>query len=202
MARRPDISSHRLAEVHHEMVTCRRGFREDGEFFKATDAWKELCDASDTWSIKLYWGRETEDYKRKAGVISLDGRVTLTADRRLWELAEQGQMFANFVFAHELGHIGLDHHSRGAVTKNFQLFSGPNGASNLPPTSEELEANYAAVSFMCGAALEDERWNPYELARRSFCDPYYVKRMARLIKLGPVQRELNLLRSPKPRVVL
>jgi len=145
------------------MLECRRGYTSDSRFFKSTEIWEWLTHDDDNWSIMKYRGPNTEDYKRKAGVVAFDERVRLSVDERLWDNAAKGQMFANFVLAHELAHVALDHHSKGAVTKNFQLFDGPSGQCNIPPTVEELEANYGAVCFQCGAALEDPRWDSVTL---------------------------------------
>jgi hypothetical protein len=86
--------------------------------------------------------------------------------------------------------------------KNFQLFSGPNGMSNIPPTQEELEANYAAVFFQCGVGLQDARWSATRLADRATSDVEYVKKAQARDRLDVFQRELNRPRPKRERVVL
>ena len=101
-----------------------------------------------------------------------------------------------------LERVALNHHAMNAVTKHFQLFSGPRGMSNVPPTLEELEANYAAVFLQCGVALEDLRWDSAPLASRAFSDIEYVKLAQRAVRLEVFQRELRRPRQRYPRVIL
>jgi len=161
------------------------------------------------WALKTYRFRETEDFRRRAGVIALEHSVTLVADEKLMERAAEGCNFMNFVLAHEFGHLVLDHHAKGAVIKNFQLFSGAGGmAASIPPTVEELEANFAAVFFQCGVALEEGRWNTRQLAQRAFSDDLYVKKAQAVVQLSAFlrelerQRALDRLKSTLTRVIL
>lgn len=202
MSKRPILSIPRAVEIFEQAIDCRREFRADSDFFRMTDLWEDLRDEGGMWQIKTYRSDSTEDFKRKAGVVALAGRATLTVDGQLWEKAKKGDLFFNFMLAHEAGHLLLNHHEKGKVTKHFQLYSGANGASNLPPTVEELETNYAAVFLQCGMALFDTRWDALGLARRAFSDPYYVGKAQTVVRLDAFQR---LLYRPKPsreRVVL
>lgn len=160
------LTTKRAVAIFEEMISIRRDYCADSEFFRMDRFWEDVSDEHGNWSIKAYCSSETEDFKRKAGVIEFDGRVTLTVDKRLMENASQGCKLSNFILAHEAGHLGLGHHAKSAVTKNFQLFAGPSGMSNLPPTLEELEANYAATFLQCGVALLDPKWGPVQLAHR------------------------------------
>jgi hypothetical protein len=173
------------------MLGYRREYSADTEFFKMTDFWDWLCTGSGHWSINLFRSNLGEDYAKKAGVVAFDHRVTLTADEELWDRAAQGCRLANFILAHEIGHLALDHHAKNAVTKNFQLFPGPRGMSNTPPTLEEMEANLAAVFLLCGEALENVRWDALDLAKRAYCDVEYVKKGQRFVRLDVFQRELR-----------
>jgi hypothetical protein len=202
MKRTPFLSTTQVASAFKEMVSCRRLNFGDNEYFRMTDVWRDLSDEEGRWSVKAYQSKETEDYKRKAGVIAFADRVTLIVDEKLWANADRGCKLSNFILAHELGHVALDHHARSMVIKNFQLFAGPSGMSNLPPTPEELEANLAAVFFQCGVALMDPKLDPVQLAHRAFSDVYYVKKAQRIVQLEVFQRELQKLKTNYPRVVL
>lgn len=190
MSRKHRWLTPRAVEVFRILVGCRRSFCADNDFFRMDRFWESLCDDEGQWSIKTYRSKETEDFKRKAGIIAFAGRVTLSVDERLMENARRGCKLSNFILAHEAGHLALDHHARGAVIKNFQLFSDSSGMSNVPPSLEELEANYAAVFLQCGVALMDPRWDPVQLAHRAFTDVYYVKKAKRLVQLAAFRNEL------------
>ena len=202
MNSRPFLSTSRAVGIFDEMISVRRMYCADNDFFRMDEFWEYLCDEGNKWSINTYRSNETEDFKRKAGVIAFRDRVTLTVDEKLMARAKQGCKLSNFILAHEVGHLALNHHARSAVTKNFQLFSGPRGMSNLPPTLEELEANYAAVFLQCGVALLDPKWDPLQLARRAFTDVAYVKKAQAIVRLDVFQRELTRERPTFPRVVL
>lgn len=202
MSKRPILTTARAVESFKEMLAFRRDFCADNQFFRMSDVWDYFCDTTEDWKINTYRSRESEDHKRKAGVVSLGHSVTLTVDERLMELARQGCKLSNFILAHEIGHLGLDHHATGAVTKNFQLFAASFGMSNLPPTLEELEANYAAVFFQCGVALFDERLSALHLANRAWSDVEYVRKAQAVVRLEVFKRELALPNPVYPRIVL
>ena len=185
------LTTSRAADIFDEVISCRRMFCADNEFFRMTEFWEDLCDEGGRWSIKTYRSNLSDDFKRKAGVIAFGDRVTLTVDEKLVANAKDGCKLSNFILAHEMGHIALDHHAKGAVTKNFQLFAGPSGMSNLPPTLEELETNYAAVFLQCGVALMDPRLDAVQLAHRAFSDVYYVRKAQKVVQLEVFQRLLN-----------
>ena len=187
----PILTTLRVVDIFEEMISCRRMFCADRDFFRMPEFWEDQCDEEGRWTIKTYRSGQLEDFKRKAGVVALDDRVTLTVDERLMENAKQGCKLSNFILAHEMGHVALDHHSTGAVTKHFQLFAGPSGMSNLPPTLEELEANYAAVFLQCGVALLDTAYDAIQLAHRAFSDVHYVKKAQRIVQLEIFRRHLN-----------
>ena len=194
MGKKPDISIQRAVEVFEESVSVRRAYCADHEFFKMTDFWEELCEGSETWSVRTYRSGIGEDFARKAGVIAFADRVTLSVDEKLWADARKGKWFFNFMLAHEAGHLILDHHARGAVTKNFQLY-GPEGTVNLPPNAEELETNYAAVFLQCGVALMKPDLSDLQLARKAYSDRTYIEKARKAVKLEAFQRILN---RPKP----
>ena len=196
------LTTLRLVEVFEEMVACRRLYCADSDFFRMPDFWKDLCDEEGCWKIKTYKSNETEDFKRKAGVIAFGDRVTLVVDERLMAAADGGCKLSNFILAHEVGHLALDHHARGAVVKNFQLFAGPSGMSNLPPTLEERETMFAAVFLQCGVALLNGKWDPIHMANRAFSDVHYVRNAQRMLQLDVVRRELARTRPKRERVVL
>ncbi len=207
MSRRPKISLARAVDIYEEMVGCRRMMYDDQEFFKMSDVLEALCDcekdgSEDIWRIKTFKTNLTEDYRRKVGVIKFEGSVTLSMDQRFWEKARKGCALCNFTLAHEIGHLGLEHHDTNAKIMNFQLFKGPKGYSNLPPTTEELEANYAAAFFQCGVALVDDTWFPRQLAKRAYSDVSYVEKAQRMVRLPEFQRILNCPKRQNPRVVL
>jgi hypothetical protein len=183
------------------MLEYRREFYADTAFFSMPEYWERITVQSEGWSIKAYKSNEIEDYKRKAGTVSLGDKVTLVADERLMVKAKQGCRLANFILAHEVGHLALDHHAQGAVIKNFQLFASPSGMSNIPPTLEELEANFAAVFFQCGPALFDPSLRAVDLARRASSDIHYVKKAQGVVRLTIFQEQLRRPKSSHERVV-
>jgi len=164
--------------------------------------WKDLTEDDANWSIRTYNSGSRADYELRAGVIAFGDRAILCADGKLLDLAGKGQWMANFVLAHEAAHVGLGHYERSAVVKNFQLFSGRNGLMNLPPTVEELEANYGAAFLQCGTALFDESMSALELARRASSDVRYVEKAQRILRLEPFRRELWRQSRSKGRVIL
>ncbi|WP_426033470.1 hypothetical protein [Cypionkella sp. TWP1-2-1b2] len=198
MTKRPFLTTARSVAIFDEMISCRREYCADTDFFRMTDFWEDQCDDEGRWQINKYRSDETEDFKRKAGVIAFDYRVTLSVDEKLMANAKRGCMLSNFILAHEMGHVALGHHLRSATTKNFQLFDGPRGMCNLPPTLEELEANYAGTFLQCGVALFDSKWSPLDLARRAFTNVEYVRKSQRIVGLEVFQRELV---RPKPNLI-
>jgi len=202
MKRKYTFTTPRAVEIWDEALWLRRELYKDDEFFKVPDAWEMICDESETWKTKTYRAKIAEDFNRKAGFVILEDFATLTVDERLLENARKGDKLSNYILAHEIGHLMLDHHKMGAITKNFQLFSGPNGMTNTPPTLEEFEANIAAVFFQCGVALEDKQLHPIQLAHRAFSDVYYVKKAQKMVQLDVFQRELRRPKKKNERVVL
>lgn len=202
MTQRSSLTTTRAAQVFNEALACRREFFEDHQFFKMPDVLEIMFDEFEGWTLKTVRSRETEDFKRRAGVAEFDGRVTLTVDERLYANAKQGCYFSNYILAHEVGHLILNHHAKSAGTKNFQLFSGPSGLSNVPPTLEELEANFAATFFQCGVALADKRWDAVQLARRAFSDYRYAERAQAYVQLNVFEAEVARQRVRFPRVIL
>lgn len=200
--RRPQITTQRFAEIFGEMVSSRRLFAEDWEFFKMTRVLELLFeeDEGNEWKLKTFRSLDAEP---RGAVVALDGKVTLTVDERLLERAEKGQTLANFILAHEIaGHIGLDHHATGALTKHFKLIDGPKGKSNIPKNVEELEADYAGVIFQCGVALMDSTMDPVRLAHLAYSDVSTVKLVQKLVQLEVFKAELARQTKPRERVVL
>jgi len=196
MKRKLTLSTPRAVEIYTEMLSVRRELYDDNEFFKVPYAWYAICEGSETWKTRTYRTKHQEDYKRKAGIVVFGDLVTLVADERLIENAKKGCKLSNFVLAHEIAHLALDHHAQNAVVKNFQLFSGLSGMSNLPPTIEEWEANFAAVCFQCGVALESSQLMAIDLAHRAFSDVNTVRKVQKLVQLDVFQQELK---RPKPK---
>jgi hypothetical protein len=196
------LTTKRAVDIFEVMISCRREFCGDKDFIRMPEVWEDLCDEEGRWTVKPYRSNDIEDLKRKAGVIAFGDRVTLTVDERLLQNAKQGCNFSNFTLAHELGHVALDHHARSKVTKNFQLKAGPRGNSILPPTLEEREANFAAVSFQCGVALFNEKLSALELANRALTEVGQVRNAQRIVRLDVFQRELNRPRPTYQTVVL
>jgi hypothetical protein len=186
------------------MIACRRLFCADSHFFRMPDFLEWFCEGSQHRKVKTYRSDPNEDFPRKAGIIAVGDWFTLTADERLIASAKQGCRLCNFVIAHELGgHFALDHHASSAVTKNFELRNGRAGRSIIPPTLEELEANFAGVFFQCGTALADPRWNTLQLADRACTDANYVRKAQEMVQLEVFQRALNTRRKQAlQRVVL
>ncbi len=166
-----------------------------------SDFWYWFADGEKV-KVKTYNSPETEDHKRRAGVIAFAGKVILTTDQKLLENAQNGEGFSNVILAHELAHLALDHHANGKVVKNFQLFSTPKGMSNMPPTVEELEANVWAVFFQCGLALLEKNVDPVYLAKRAFTDVSFVRLALELCSRPSFLQELNKLRPVRERVIL
>jgi hypothetical protein len=197
----PEITGTRAAVLFRDALSHRRLYIEDSKFFRMSDFWDWYADG-DTVKVKPYNSPETDDHKRKAGVIAFAGKVILTTDKKLLENAQKGEGLSNFILAHELAHLALNHHATGKVVKNFQLFLGTKGMSNIPPTVEELETNIFAVFFQCGVALLGKDVDPVYLAKRSFTEVSLVKQALKLCRLMSFQQELSRPRRVHERVVL
>jgi hypothetical protein len=192
----------RLVEVYQEMIGFRREFCADHHFFRMPSYWDWLCSGPGNWKVKPYRSSEAEDFKRQAAVVVFQDNVTLIADEKLLVLARQGCKLSNFILAHEVAHLALNHHAHGKVVKHFKLFSGPDGNSNIPPTVEEAEANYAATFLQCGTALMDKRWETLQLAHRAFTDVNAIRKARKLLQTDAFQKELIRVKPSNPRVVL
>jgi len=201
MSRRPKISAQRAAKVFKEALACRRLFCEDDKFFNMSEMWEDLCEGDDNWNIRQVTNGPLADYQRRAGVVAFGEFVTLVADKELMRLARLGSGFANFILAHEISHLMLDHHANAKVVKNFKVVDSETGKSVIPPTDEELETNYAAIFLQCGVALFDERLSALELARRAKTDVGMVKKARSLVRVMEFQKELESISKQKPRVV-
>lgn len=149
--KKPMVTAARAAAIFKEMLSSRREYCADSDFFRAVDVWEWMAEGTSGTKIKAYREVASSELQFKAGVVAFGDNVTLVVDGRLLELARKGSKQANFVLAHELGHLGLNHHARGAVVKNFQLFAQGSDMANVPPTTEELEANLAAIFFFNAA---------------------------------------------------
>ncbi|MEO0752597.1 MAG: hypothetical protein AAFY25_12430, partial [Pseudomonadota bacterium] len=128
------LSTPRAAEIFREMLQLRRTYAKDDHFFRMSEFWEALCHENDFVKIKKFRADEKPDYLLKVGVVEFDGRITLISDERLLERASKGCAFSNFKLAHEVAHLGLDHHAQGAVVKNFQLYADESGLANKPPS--------------------------------------------------------------------
>jgi len=197
------LSTRRAAEIYKESLWLRRQLYSDAQTFKVTDAWKEISDGNPKWKTKLHRTKNIEDYELRASLVVLGDFVTLTADERLIEKADRGCKMSNFTLAHEIGgHLNLDHHRNSATLKHFQLFSNERGLCNIPPTLEELEANYGGVFFQCGAALERKDLTAIELANRFNTDVSYARKAQSIVQLEVFQKALNETTKSYPRIVL
>ena len=184
--KQPTISANRAAEIFRDTLSVRRINWLDNQFPKMTDVWEFLAADNPQVRIKRY-NTDNEYSHKRAAVVALDELIALTASNQFWDRACQGALFQNFVLAHEMGHLILDHHASGAVVKNFALFDDATGVANIPPTVEELEANYAAVFFQCGVTLLapglNAKTDAFRIAARAFSDPHYVEKAIRLCQL-------------------
>ena len=203
------LTTTRAVQIFDEMVERRRGFCGDKEFVRMDWVWEELCPDEGTWRIRTYRSRETEGYRRKAGVVQINHDLTLIVDERLFGAAKKGEGLPNFILAHELTHVALDHHAESVGLKHFQLFQSANGMMSIkPPTVVEQEADLGGVIFQCGIALLDERLTDVDLAKKAFTDLSMVKKARRFVRLDVFKRELQRqqqLKSSKvkyPRVIL
>lgn len=198
--RKPDIGARRLAYVFREMIGFRRIYCEDHQFFKLVDFWNLLTDENSDFKIKTYDAED--DSGARAAVLEFGGKFKLVVARQLLERAQRGCKLCNFTLAHEFAHCALDHHASGGIVKNFKLFETKNGRANIPPTDEELEANYAAVVFQCGIELLKSGVDALALADRAFCDVNMVRKALRLSQLPEFREELERQQSAVERVVL
>jgi predicted metal-dependent phosphoesterase TrpH len=183
------------------MVSCRRDYCAASDFFRMTGVWKYLCEDSEEWKIKFFRPQAGDELRPKAAVSEFDHRVRLTVDAELWASAEKGDKLANFVLAHEAGHLQLKHNSRSA-TRFFQMMLGQKGQSIVPQDYFELEANFAGVCFQCGVALLDPNLSAMELAKRAFTDVAQVKMAQSMVQLEVFRREPSRTKPVYPRVVL
>lgn len=200
--RRPEISTSRAVSVYRDMLSYRSIYCNDRKFFRMSDFWAFLAEDNTQTKIKTYRTNDVAEYKRKAGVISFDGKATLVVDEQLLENAEKGCKFSNTILAHEFAHLALGHHDRNAAVKNFQLFETETGMANIPPTLEELEANIAAIYFQCGVALLDPVVRPLDLAHRACADVSLVTQVKNFCNLSVFQSELKRQSYGIERVVL
>jgi hypothetical protein len=195
------LTTKRAVEMLREMLWYRREFCADSHFFRMTEYWDWLRSQNSDFSTKTYRSPPTEDWKRRAAIATLGGFVRLTVDEALLKNAERGCKLSNFILAHEVAHLGLGHHEKNLIVRNFQLFAGPNGMSNRPPTLEELEANIAAVFFQCGSALMDPSYDAVQLANLASSDIAYVRKAQQYVQLPAFQAELRRPKVVYPRVV-
>lgn len=186
--------------IFEDMVSCRRAFCADNEFFKMTDVWKDLCEGSKEWQIKFYRRGQKYLERPQAAVAEFDQHVRLTVSEEFWADAESGDGVANFILAHELGHVGERHNARFA-TRHFQMASTANGHSIFPKSYYEKLADYAAIAFQCGVALLNENLNGAELAELAFSDLEQVQNAQRMAQSTVFRRELARPRAAIPREV-
>jgi Peptidase family M48 len=192
------LTTKRAVAIFEDEVSCRRTWYRDNEFFKVTDFLNDLCEDGELWKMKLFHTRDGDFLRPRASATEFAQNVRLTIDASLWSKAESGDKLANFILAHELGHIQLRHHA----TRHFIMNSGQNGFIVDPQDYFELEANFAAVVFQCGVALLDKSLSAIELANRAFCDVAQVKKAQAMVQLEVFRRELDRPKQVYPRVVL
>jgi predicted metal-dependent phosphoesterase TrpH len=195
------LTTKRAVTIFEEMVSCRRDYCADDEFFKMADVWQYLCDGSSEWKIKFFHQLPGQPLRPKAAVTEFDHNVRLTVESAVWSSAQGGDKLSNFVLAHEAGHLQLRHNSRTAV-RHFMMVASDKGNSVIPQDYFELEANFAAVVFQCGMALLDPAISASELAKRAFSDVAQVKKVQAMVRTEVFMRELNRPKPIYPRVVL
>lgn len=203
MTKRPILSVHRAVEIFEEALSVRRSYTDgnDNAFFKASDVWKYLCEGDAGWKIIVTRPTDGVDFSRRAGVVSVDGRGTLTVPHEVWVGAERGNAFFNHILAHELGHLVCNHPAM--ATRRFNnLVPGRFGMKIAPPNPTELEADYAAVFLQCGVALQNRQWDADYLGRKAFADPDYVRKAQMAVRLDSFQQWLNRRKPVRERIVL
>lgn len=195
------LTTQRGVRIFEGMISCRREFFADNEFFKVTDLWKDLCEGSKEWKIKFY-RRGPKDLDRpQAAVAVFDNHVRLTVSEELWADAESGDGVSNLVLAHEIGHVEQRHNAR-FPTRHFQMAPTANGHSILPKSYYEKEADFAAVAFQCGVALLDRSLSAAVLSKLAFSDQEQVEKAQRMVQSRVFLAELNRPRTAHPRVIL
>lgn len=199
---RQQLTTPRAVEIYREALSIRRELYKDDQFFKAIEAWGKICGDSEKWRTKTYQRRKHEPLKIKAGITEFADIVILTVDAELIERAKNGCKLCNYILAHEMGHLMLDHHAHDTVVKHYQLFSTERGLANIPPTLEEYEANLAAVFFQCGTHLENSITKTTDLANRAFTDVNAVRAAQQMVQMEVFQEELKKPRRTYPRVIL
>jgi hypothetical protein len=197
------LTTQRAVRIFEDMVDCRGTVCLDDQFLKMTDVWKDLCDESGEWKIKFYRGGPKDLDRPQAAVTEFNNRVRLTVSEELWDEADGGDGVANFILAHEIGHIELRHTARFA-TRHFQMAPSANGDEILPKSYFEKEADFAAVAFRCGSSLLDRSLSAAELSRLAFSDLKQVEKAQRMVQSKVFMAELNRSRAAtaNPRVVL
>jgi hypothetical protein len=183
------------------MIACRRDYFADNEFFKMTDLWSYLCEVGEEWKIKFFQQGASGALRPQASVTEFDHRVRLSVEASLWARAASGDKLANFILAHEAGHLQLRHNSRFA-TRHFQMTARRSGFAIVAQDYFELEANFAAVCLQCGVALLDESLSAIELANRAFCEVAQVKKAQAMVQLEVFRHELARTKPVYPRVAI
>jgi hypothetical protein len=194
------LTTRETVRIFEDMVSCRRALYADNEFQKMTDVWKELCQDSEEWKIKLYQRGKKDLDRPQAAVAVLGQHVRLTVSAELWADAESGDGVSNFILAHELGHVGEGHNSRFA-TRHFHMASTANGHAIIPKSYYEKVADFAAVAFQCGVALLDASLSAADLARLAFSDLEQVQNAQRMVQSTVFCRELARPRAAVKREV-
>lgn len=109
----PEISTRRAVAIYLDALSCRK----HGNLSNITRLIEDLFNGSKEWKLSFYGSRQDDEYEPKAAVIAGFGGYTLVVSKELWERAKKGDIFANFVLAHELGHIFSNHHKYGSGVK-------------------------------------------------------------------------------------
>ncbi len=202
MKRKPALTTVRAVDIYRQAISVRRDYCADTEFFKMPDFLRYCEDEAGNWRIKTYASKLGGDHLRRAAVFTLGDQVRLAIDEVMWVRAEKGGQLENFVLAHEASHLLLGHTSKGGTASNFMLSSEGQVNKIIPQNEFELEANIGAVFLQCGIALQQPKWEAFELARRACTDVEHVKKAQKFVQLEVFQRELNRPRPVRPRVTL
>jgi Zn-dependent peptidase ImmA (M78 family) len=192
------------------MLSTRRAYTDwdDTKFFKMNDVWEFLCqecedeEQKQKLRMKVFAASKDDPSANSAGVVAFNGSSTLVVSSAMLERAKAGHPLANFQLAHELAHLVLDHHKVSATVKQFRLTKRANVNVVSPPNEEELEANFAAVSFQCGVLLLMPNPDPKYISRRAHCDEYQVAQAVKFTSLDVFRNELARQSQGIERIIL
>ena len=56
----PILTTLRVVDIFEEMISCRRMFCADRDFFRMPEFWEDQCDEEGRWTIKTYRSGQLE----------------------------------------------------------------------------------------------------------------------------------------------